>query len=168
MMSFDLILDIDGVLIAYPDGPTTRPDYFTPSCVDALKLILNKLPAVRVIFSTTMKDTRKGREKLMRMWLSAGLPEERIAGETIACGNLGGNRSAELRQYFEDNYQNTMIPVDDELLYGIKYVKVNAFEGLTLLLAEQIISLFKGSNLFMNPKETGIGWSYLEDPQKFL
>jgi hypothetical protein len=70
MASPIIFLDIDGVLIAYPEGGATGP-VFTPRCVEAFKLILAAVPSAKVVFSTTW---RLGRyvDRLHEQWLEHG------------------------------------------------------------------------------------------------
>ena len=49
-----IFLDVDGVLIAYPEGEHTPPQ-FTSRCVEAFKSILEGVPRVRVVLSSTWR-----------------------------------------------------------------------------------------------------------------
>jgi hypothetical protein len=49
-----IFLDIDGVMIAYPEGEHTMP-VFTPRCVAAFRMILAAFPSAKVVFSTTWR-----------------------------------------------------------------------------------------------------------------
>lgn len=49
-----IFLDIDGVLVAYPEEGPTGP-VFTPRCVEAFKLIMAAVPSAKVVFSTTWR-----------------------------------------------------------------------------------------------------------------
>jgi hypothetical protein len=67
-----LFLDIDGVLIAYPDGEYTPPQ-FTPRCVDALTAVISAVPRLQIVFSTTWRlDEHVNR--LHAEWIAHGLP----------------------------------------------------------------------------------------------
>jgi hypothetical protein len=69
-----LFLDIDGVLIAFPDGEHTSPQ-FTPRCVDALKTVIAAVPRLQIVFSTTWRlDEHVNR--LHSEWIASGLPIE--------------------------------------------------------------------------------------------
>jgi len=67
-----IFLDIDGVLIAYPEGEHTPPQ-FTPRCVDAFKMILQAVPGVRVVLSSTWRLPRHI-NRLHEKWLEHGFP----------------------------------------------------------------------------------------------
>lgn len=67
-----IFLDIDGVLIAYPEGGATGP-VFTPRCVAAFKLILAAVPSAKVVFSTTWRLDRYV-NRLHEQWLEHGFP----------------------------------------------------------------------------------------------
>ncbi len=67
-----IFLDIDGVLIAYPEGEPTPP-VFLPRCVDALKSILTAVPSARVVFSSTWRLPHHV-NRLHEQWLENGFP----------------------------------------------------------------------------------------------
>jgi len=67
-----IFLDIDGVLIAYPEGDHTPPQ-FTPRCVDAFRSILQAVPGVRVVLSSTWRLPRHV-NRLHEQWLAHGFP----------------------------------------------------------------------------------------------
>ena len=71
-MSPIIFLDIDGVLIAYPEGEHTPPQ-FTPRCVDAFRSILQAVPSVRVVLSSTWRLPRHV-NRLHQQWLENGFP----------------------------------------------------------------------------------------------
>lgn len=68
-----LFLDIDGVLIAYPEGEHTPPA-FTPRCVEAFRTVLDGVPDLRVVFSTTWRLPEHV-NRLHEQWTEHGLPE---------------------------------------------------------------------------------------------
>lgn len=65
-----IFLDIDGVMIAYPEGGATGP-VFTPRCVAAFKRILAAVPSAKVVFSTTWRLDRYV-DRLHEQWLEHG------------------------------------------------------------------------------------------------
>jgi hypothetical protein len=67
-----IFLDIDGVMIAYPEGGATGP-VFTPRCVAAFKLILAAVPSTKVVFSTTWRLDRYV-NRLHEQWLDHKFP----------------------------------------------------------------------------------------------
>ncbi len=67
-----LILDIDGVLVAYPEGEHTAPQ-FTPRCVEALKSIIASVPRLTIVFSTTWRLPLHV-NRLHEQWTFHGLP----------------------------------------------------------------------------------------------
>lgn len=169
MNSKILILDIDGVMIAYPEGPGRRPDFFTPSCVRALCFLLSSDPEIKIVFSTTMKSNPRDCSTLLRMWSSAKLPDDRIIGNTPDSGSLYGNREAEVKEFIKVNHTSKCIAVDDEILFDVGYFKVNAFEGFTIDQAHEILLVFNGQKVTkMNGRECGLGWSYISNPTKYL
>jgi hypothetical protein len=67
-----IFLDIDGVLIAYPEGePTTS--VFTQRCVKAVRMILTAIPSARVVFSSTWRLPHHV-NRLHEQWLAHGFP----------------------------------------------------------------------------------------------
>jgi hypothetical protein len=68
-----IFLDIDGVLIAYPEGEHTPPQ-FTPRCVEAFKCILRAVPRVRVVLSSTWRLPQHVNQ-LHAQWFANDLPE---------------------------------------------------------------------------------------------
>jgi hypothetical protein len=69
-----IFLDIDGVLVAYPDGEHTAPQ-FTPRCVEALKAIIQAVPRLQVVFSTTWRLPQHV-NRLHEEWQAHSLPVE--------------------------------------------------------------------------------------------
>lgn len=67
-----IFLDIDGVLIAYPEGEHTPPQ-FTLHCVDAFKSILAAVPRIRVVLSSTWRLPQHVNQ-LHSQWLAYGFP----------------------------------------------------------------------------------------------
>jgi hypothetical protein len=68
-----IFLDIDGVMIAYPEGGLTNP-VFTPRCVEAFRMILTAFPSAKVVFSTTWRLPNNVK-RLHQQWLEHGFPE---------------------------------------------------------------------------------------------
>jgi hypothetical protein len=67
-----IFLDVDGVLIAYPEGePTTS--VFTPRCVKAVRMILTAVPPARVVLSSTWRLPNHV-NRLHEQWLEHGFP----------------------------------------------------------------------------------------------
>jgi hypothetical protein len=143
-MKLHLLLDVDGVMIPYPDGPCEQPNFFSPEAVEALRLILDYDPRIDLILSSSMRVYDRARNKFNRMFLSAGLPMERVIGETSWEGSLVHNREREIKRYIERHKHDTIIlPVDDEVMEGVVYMKTNSITGLTLKDAEDCIEFFK-------------------------
>ncbi|MCW1924479.1 HAD domain-containing protein [Luteolibacter arcticus] len=67
-----LFLDIDGVLIAFPEGEPTAPQ-FTPQCVEALKVVIAAVPRLQIVFSTTWR-LGEHVNRLHSEWLAHRLP----------------------------------------------------------------------------------------------
>ena len=68
-----IFLDIDGVLIAYPEGEHTPPQV-TLRCVEAFKSILAAVPRARVVLSSTWRLPDHVNQ-LHAQWLENGFPE---------------------------------------------------------------------------------------------
>lgn len=66
-----LFLDIDGVLIAYPEGDYAAYQ-FTAACVSVLREILDLCPTLRIVFSTTWR-LAPNVHRLHAQWLEHGL-----------------------------------------------------------------------------------------------
>lgn len=89
MRHFIIFLDIDGVMIAYPEGGSTNP-VFTPWCVEAFRMILTAFPTAKVVFSTTWRLPNYV-NRLHERWLEANpsatrwvvLDDDRMAIEEI-------------------------------------------------------------------------------------
>lgn len=67
-----IFLDIDGVLIAYPED-SHGPQQFTPRCVIAFKSILTAVPNARVVLSSTWRLPRHV-NRLHEQWIENGFP----------------------------------------------------------------------------------------------
>lgn len=68
-----LFLDIDSVLIAYPEGEHTPPA-FTPRCVEAFRTILDGVPDLRIVFSSTWRLPEHV-NRLHEQWTAHNMPE---------------------------------------------------------------------------------------------
>ena len=75
-----IFLDIDGVLIAYPEEEATKP-VFTPRCVDAFRMIFTAVPTAKVVFCTTWRLPPQVNQ-LHEQWLLHGFPPSLAIGGT--------------------------------------------------------------------------------------
>jgi hypothetical protein len=75
-----IFLDIDGVMIAYPEDELTKP-VFTPRCVEAFRMIVRAVPAAKVVFSTTWRRPPHV-NRLHEQWLLHGFPPSLAIGGT--------------------------------------------------------------------------------------
>lgn len=66
-----IFLDVDGVLIAHPEGAEHRAG-FTPRCVEAFRTILDAIPSSRVVFSSTWR-LPPHLNRLHAAWIDAAL-----------------------------------------------------------------------------------------------
>lgn len=140
-----IILDIDGVMIAYPEGPTYQPDYLTASCVDALKHIIVNIPGVKFCLSSSMRLSVSLVAKLQRMLLSAGLPADLFSACTPIAGVLTSNcRKEEITEFITKHTTESdfITIIDDEVIHDRPYLKIDARIGLTMKDAEFIVRVF--------------------------
>jgi hypothetical protein len=75
-----IFLDIDGVLIAYPEGEHTPPK-FTLRCVEAFKSILQAVPRARIVLSSTWRWPQHV-NRLHEQWVVNGFPESLVFDAT--------------------------------------------------------------------------------------
>lgn len=165
-----LILDIDGVMVAYPDGPDVQPQYFTPSAVEALKYLIEELIANRILISICLSSSMRlypaQRAKLQRMFGSAGIPWHLIRDYTPWSGSMAGNSRkreiAEWRAKMDDD--DHCIAVDDEILFDFPYIKVDPRVGFTKEQADQIVHLFaKTADVDPNYQFHKFGFSWIKE-----
>lgn len=167
-MTFDLILDIDGVMIPYPDGDMGRPCYFGGAQIACLQRIFKEHPNTRIIFSTSMRNNERDRATLSRMWSSAQLPHEKIRGYITPSGALNENREAVLKYFLKENPGHYLV-VEDELIFGLDYFKVDSRKGLTEEATNQIITILHGGiTKVSNDQPWSFGYSHLKDPTDSL
>lgn len=159
-MNKAIILDIDGVMIAYPEGDCNQPDFFSPEPIQALKAIFDAYPKIKVYLSTTMRKTNKGLEKFYRMWQSAGFHPEDIDGVIPFASVLTDRREFEIKSFINTFKDIAFIPIDDELIFRLPYMKTNARRGLTLEQARDIIILLNGGSVLTKSNISDHGWSY--------
>lgn len=113
-----IFLDIDGVLIAYPEGETTGP-VFTPRCVAAFKLILAAVPSAKVVFSTTWRLDRCV-DRLHEQWLEHGFSVSLAIDGTPDLRQDSSvlrrhQRGLEIRAWLDDHPAATRwVVIDDE------------------------------------------------------
>ncbi len=146
-----IFLDVDGVLIAYPEGEHTPPQ-FTPRCVQAFKTILEAVPGVRVVLSSTWRLPQHVNQ-LHAQWLAHGFSEALAwDGTPDLRGDLDVSRlhrrGLEIKAWLEahPNSQRWVV-LDDErmaiepVLGNERCVFTNPARGLTAEDAERAINL---------------------------
>lgn len=155
-------------MIAYPFGDKTRPDFLTPTAVLALRYILNADPDIQIVFSTSMRNDDESSSKLHRMWTSAGLDHFRVVGALPITGSLVVRREIELRDYIRTHREDFMLPIDDEILFNITYMKVDARTGLTMNNAHEVLRYFEGRNSALQASLSGFGMTRMSDQTDWL
>lgn len=146
-----LFLDVDGVLIAYPEGEHTPP-MFTPRCVEAFRSILDAVPGLRVVFSTTWRLPRHV-NRLHEQWLAHGLSIDMAIDGTPDTRDEPSvprmyQRGHEIRLWLEKNtWCRNWAVLDDERLSiesvidPDRCVFTDPRRGLEHREAEQVISI---------------------------
>lgn len=154
-MSPIIFLDIDGVLIAYPEGEHTPPQ-FTPRCVAAFKTILEAVLRIRVVLSSTWRLPQHVNQ-LHAQWLENGFPESLAwdgTPDTRGDPNVSRlhRRGLEIKAWLEahPNVQRWVL-LDDErmaiepILGNDRCVFTNPARGLTAEDAERAIGILLGT-----------------------
>ena len=149
-----IFLDVYGVLIAYPEGEHTPPQ-FTPRCVEAFKSILAAVPDAKVVFSTTWRLPRHV-NRLHQQWTEQGFPESlAIDGtpdlrEDPSVSRLY-RRGLEIRAWLDAHPEvSRWVVIDDErlaiesILDNSRCVFTNPVRGLTPDDAERAIAVLTG------------------------
>jgi|GEM_PF-1619781 len=141
MMPPIIFLDIDGVMIAYPEGGSTNP-VFTPRCVAAFRMILTAIPSAKVVFSTTWRLPNYV-NRLHAQWLEHGFPVSlAIDGNPDLRQDPSvrrrHSRGLEIQRWLEANPSATRwVVIDDdrmaieEILDNGRCVFTNPTRGLT-------------------------------------
>jgi hypothetical protein len=149
-----LFLDIDGVLVAYPEDVPTAPQ-FTPRCFEALKSILLAVPRLEIVFSTTWRLPQHV-NRLHAEWTAHGLPvgiTRDGTPDTLEDPSVPmiHRRGIEITRWLESNPQiiNWAVLDDDrwaiEPLIGCsRCVYTDPRVGLTEGGAEQVIGILTG------------------------
>ncbi len=154
-MSPIVFLDVDGVLIAYPEGEHAPPQ-FTPRCVDAFRAILAALPRVRVVLSSTWRLPRHVNQ-LHAQWLEHGFPES-LAWDGTPDTRWNPDvshlhrRGLEIKAWLEA-HPNVLrwVVLDDErmaiepILGSYRCVFTNPARGLTVEDAERAVEILMKS-----------------------
>jgi len=148
-----IFLDVDGVLIAYPEGEHTPPQ-FTSRCVEAFKSILEGVPRVRVVLSSTWRLPQHVNQ-LHGQWLKNGFPVS-LAWE--ATPDTRGEpevsrfhrRGLEIKAWLEAHPDmHRWVVLDDErmaiepILGSERCVFTNPARGLTAEDAERAIEILR-------------------------
>jgi hypothetical protein len=113
-----IFLDIDGVMIAYPEGGSTNP-VFTPRCVAAFKSVLAAVPSAKVVFSTTWRLPNY-ENRLHEQWLAHGFPLSLAIDGTPDLRNDPSvirrhSRGLEIERWLEANPSaSRWVVIDDE------------------------------------------------------
>jgi hypothetical protein len=164
-----ILLDGDGVMIPYPNGPGDRPQYFSANAIEALKQIFERDPEIRVVLSTSMRCNDRDLRTFYRMWASGNLPADRIHGNLPMTGSLHPNRQYEINEYKRINEAwNYILPLDDELLFDVLYYKIHSCFGLRTSDVDVILRFFEGEPMQVQNEGFGFGLSYIKDPSDSL
>lgn len=151
-----LFLDIDGVLIAYPEGEHTPP-MFTPRCVEAFRSILDAVPGLRVVFSTTWRLPLHV-NRLHEQWLAHGFSEDLTIDGTPDTRDEPAvprmyRRGNEIRIWLERNrWCRNWAVLDDEQLSiepvidTERCVFTDPGRGLEFWEAERVIKILRGGD----------------------
>ncbi len=113
-----LFLDIDGVLIAYPEDESMSP-HFTPRCVEALKQVLRAVPELRIVFSSTWRLPEHV-ARLHEQWTAHGLPPELTLDSTPDTRRddsvaMRTRRGVEIRAWLEAHPEvKRWVAIDDD------------------------------------------------------
>lgn len=154
MRHFIIFLDIDGVMIAYPEGGSTNP-VFTPRCVKAFRMILTSFPTAKVVFSTTWRLPNYV-NRLHEQWLEHGFPLSLAMDGTPDLRNDPSvlrrhSRGLEIQRWLEGNLGTTRwVVLDDdrmaieEILDNDRCVFTNPARVLTMGNAEAAIEILGG------------------------
>ncbi len=149
-----IFLDIDGVLIAYPEGGHTAPQ-FTPRCVEAFKSIIEAVPRIRVVLSSTWRLPEHVNQ-LHSQWQAHGFPVSLAwdgtpdtRGEPEV--SLLHRRGLEIKAWLDSHPEVCRwVVLDDErmaiepILGNRRCVFTNPARGLTADDAERAIEIFGG------------------------
>lgn len=148
-----IFLDVDGVLIAYPEGEHTPPQ-FTPRCVEAFKTILEAVPRARVVLSSTWRWPQHV-NRLHEQWVANGFPEIlAIDGTPDTRGNPEVSplyrRGLEIKAWLDAHPDvGWWVVIDDEkmaiesILDCGQCVFTNPARGLTMDDAERTIAILR-------------------------
>lgn len=169
-MKYWLILDIDGVMIRYLDGPESQPQYFSPRPIGALHYLIDKMydleMPISICLSSSMRCYPQKLVKLKRMFESANIPWRLVEAQTPWSGSMAGNsRKREILEWRakmddEDYY----ITIDDEILFDFPYIKVDPRVGFTKEQADQIVHLFaKTADVDPNYEFHKFGFSWIKE-----
>lgn len=120
-----LFLDIDGVLIAYSKVDYSRPN-FTPKCVEAFKAIVNAVPDVCIVLSSTWRLPQHI-NRLHELWVDHGLSESLIIDATPDSRNDPTisplhRRGLEIKAWLDTNPNTIQWVVLDDDRYSIEPV----------------------------------------------
>ena len=152
-----IFLDIDGVLIAYPEGEHTPPK-FTPRCVEAFRSILKAVPSARVVFSTTWRWPEHV-NRLHEQWVDNGFPESLAIGGTPDTRqdpyvSPFYRRGLQIKLWLDSHPDVTnWVVLDDDraatepILRSDRCVFTNPARGLTTGDAERAVEILEGVKL---------------------
>lgn len=139
-----ILLDFDGVLTS--DDYTRRSvlehrkanlfgvDFFDPTCIEALRYIIEKTGA-SVIISSSWRDL--GMDRLGKVWIFNSLPGE-LAGTTPEW--ILVKRDA-IQKWIDSHPEDNYVIVDDADLRLQNQVRTNPDRGLTFTEAEMAIRI---------------------------
>lgn len=152
-----IFLDIDGVLIAYPEGEHTAPQ-FTPRCVEAFRAILEAVPRARVVFSSTWRWPQH-LDRLHEQWVGNGFPESLAIDATPdtrqdpAVSPLY-RRGLEIKAWLDAHPDvGRWVVIDDErmaietIVDPARCVFTNPDRGLTTGDAERAVGILEGAEV---------------------
>lgn len=134
---FILFLDVDGVLHS-SSVEGTGEGTFSPSCMRALKLILDSVADIRIVLSTSWRLEAANRQLVEDKLAELGYPDVVLPGERGRTPKLRGPRVSEILRWVAEHEEplgvRGWVAIDDIPLLGLgdeHFFLVNAGTGLT-------------------------------------
>ena len=148
-----LFLDIDGVLIAYPEDEAMSP-HFTPRCVAALKKVIKAVPEMKIVFSSTWRLPEHV-ARLREQWTAHGLPPELTLDGTPdtrrdSAVAMRTRRGVEIRAWLEAHPEvKQWVAIDDDregigsLIEEARCVFTDLRDGFTEDQAARVVAMLR-------------------------
>jgi hypothetical protein len=144
-----IFLDFDGVLVRFGDNDPKTLYSLTKECVSNLNLIIEKVPEVKIVITSTWRMVRKEHE-LIRILINDGFKHPRSIIDVTPVLNWNkitnrrSTRGDEIKLWLKDKVVESFVIIDDDSdmdPFMDHLVQTKVKEGLTNEITDKVIQI---------------------------